>query len=70
MVRSIIDIRPHQFSSVVYYMFRDGKRQAAAAGILHRRSMTPVTGHLWVPGGIIAATALEFFHGGKIVRLN
>jgi hypothetical protein len=51
-------------------MFRDGKRQAGRAGFLHRRSMTPVTGHLWAPGGIIAATALEIFHGAEIVRLN
>jgi hypothetical protein len=32
--------------------------------------MTPVKGDLWAPGGFIAATALEIFHGGKIVRLN
>jgi hypothetical protein len=51
-------------------MFGDGKRQAGPAGFLYRRSMTPVTGHLWALGGIIAAAALEIFHGGKIVCLN
>jgi hypothetical protein len=51
-------------------MFRDGKRQAGRAGFLHRRTMMPVTGDLWALGGIIAATAVEFFHGGKIVHLN
>jgi hypothetical protein len=48
-------------------MFRDGIRQAGAAGFLHRRSVTPVTGRLRTPGGIVAATELEVFHGGKIV---
>src|SRR3981081_3715669 len=59
MVRSIIDIRPPQFSYVVYYMVQDGKRQAGAAGFLHHRSMTPVPELSYSVVGRFVATAIK-----------
>src|SRR5260221_8841156 len=61
MVRSIIDICPHQFSSVVYYMVRDGKRQAGAAGFLRHRSVRPMSELSRASGSIIVATAVKGF---------
>jgi hypothetical protein len=51
-------------------MFRDVKRQADAAGFLQCRSTTLVTRRLQASGRIVAATALELYHCGKIARLN
>jgi hypothetical protein len=47
-------------------MVRDGKRQAGAAGFLRHWSVTPCQNFYERPAGDrIAATAVEFFYGGK-----
>jgi hypothetical protein len=51
-------------------MFRDGKRQAGAAGFLRHPVDDTMPELLRAPGGIITAAAVEVFTVARTIRLN
>jgi hypothetical protein len=71
MVRSIIGIRPHKISYVVYYMFRDAKRQAGRRELFASTVDGTCARIFRALGGSVAAVAAEWVsRRGKTVGLN